>query len=286
MPRPPRHRRSLVPGVDWLEGRRLLSQAAYCGPTPDRDDAREVGESPAASARFVTAIGPSVAVVSVGKTSAHVRDGADADAAKPPGTSEPDEDADSRSPAPELPIAAAPAPVVGLGAEIGGASEAAAAEPPGRRLDPSASVAAPSLAPASGPTTERRASSSTGDGDSNVLPPSMSPTSPPRAAEEPSSEAEAESPSALPSGAGLIAHALPFTAEMLTHALDEALDQFGDLGVIESVVSPRLATWGAVGLLALGSVAIARRLHRRDSEKHLRRVSSATVVPGLWPARL
>jgi hypothetical protein len=284
--------------VDWLEGRRLLSRSTDTNAavafvvTPDQDDDRAEVETPAGYARAVSTLATPLALAAAAKTPI---DRARAEPELAPDqkvdAAESDDETASRVPAPKPPAAAESTVVVGAGPGFAFASETPVGNQPreaGRRADLPANTLILGPAPTSSLLTDRLTSAPSDESNAASLPPATSPTAPEPSPEVDIPEAEIEPHSGMPPGAGLIAYALPFKAEVLSKALDEALEQFGDVGVldvIESIVTPRMAAFGAACVVTLGAVEIARRLHRRDSEGSLRRVPSVTMVPGLWPAR-
>jgi hypothetical protein len=258
MPRPPLNRRRLlVPRVDSLEGRRLLSRAGlraeevtYArGEVADRDDLPAPVPVHVQASHTVSAISPLAEKIEAIRPPAyHARPEPTAIEVARAEYSEADDD----SARPLLASAYSPPAVSGV-------------------------FEAPSPMPLGG------VSSVEGPSAAEI------PRELPESAEVPGPERGAEGEIRTPPGAGLITSALPFSGEMLTTAMDEVLDRFDDLGLFDAVASSvtnPAAVLSAACLVTVGALEMARRLHPKDFERDRRRALSTAMVPGLRPMRM
>jgi hypothetical protein len=296
------HRRSLAPRVDFLEGRALLSWLGHPIEAPaissavaaDRAEDFVSPDAPATLARSASPISVSPARDDATNVKPpRLQSGPDATAAPETDSSEPYDDASSDVPTGGLAVISE-TPII---ADADPAGSDPSDDPEGNRhgdavrsFDASLSFTIGLIALPSSATNERRPSMSAAEGETSAETASKTTPRPAPTAESAEPETEAEVQPAIEAlrGAGLISRVLPFAGDMLPQALDEALDQFEDLGVFEaldSIAARRIVEIGAASAATLGAIELARRLHQRDFERNARRAPLATMVPGLSPTR-
>jgi hypothetical protein len=302
MPRQARnHRRSLSPSVDSLEGRKLLSRLAYHVEAPsvpyaesaDRYDVHDDSQGQTPSGPSVSTTGPTPGPAEPKReTGGRPQSDPDAYGYGSMGADRSKDDAEYHpggAPATEsaefikTPTVTEPDSLSVLASASPGAHPQRDAV---RRSDSPPSFPVTGIAAISSGTVGHLPPVPEGDAEPSAeSPPAMAESLPRPAPEtEPELIREIESPR----GAGLISQAQPFPDEILRRTVDDLLDQFEDMGVLDAageVMTGRIAALGTACAATFGAIEMARRLHQRDPEGNARRPPSGRMVPGLWPAR-
>lgn len=289
----PRHarkrRRFLAPGVDSLEGRRLLSHVVVSAPAESRAEIADHDDVHVVAVIHTEAVHPVTPIVvsAARPASSHVQSESNT--------------ADSSNDDADTPAALASdefaTPALTLMTDdvetdptlLTGTIRSDRLVDPGRRSLPPTNNAPFGIAAVSSGAVDPIPATPAGQGRTTFETPPVPQESSdnPQGVGDSNAEIEAESTS-MPKGAGLISHVLPFSGEILTLAVDEVLEKFEDLDILDAVGSIMTQPITAVGVACvatLGAVEIARRLHSADSEKEDKRTYSRAMVPGLRSAR-